>query len=159
MGINGWSSCPPSWSDSALEALLGGSSLLLHPWVRDSKRLRNLDADIVYLAVWPANLVFCTLFNTLHSQQYQGIGSRGGMTRQRFFNYVFCGGVLWCTSRILSIKFNHSLRTQTSFLDTCLPHSPCFRGCVGSNQTTLWSISCLDMSMVWVCVLKLNRSR
>ena len=99
--------------------------------------LRNLDADIVYLAVWPANLVFCTLFNTLHSQQYQGIGSRGGMTRQRFFNYVFCGGVLWCTSRILSIKFSRSLRTQISFLDTCLPHSPCFRGCVGSNQTTL----------------------
>jgi len=98
--------------------------------------LRDLDADFVYLAVWPDNLVFCTLFNTLHSQQYQGVGSRGGMTRQRFFNYVFCGGVLWCTSRKVTVKLHRSLRTQTSFLDTCSLHSPCFRGCAGSNQTT-----------------------
>ncbi|KZT36342.1 small oligopeptide transporter [Sistotremastrum suecicum HHB10207 ss-3] len=45
--------------------------------------------------IWPANLVFCALFNTLHSQQYAGAGSRGGISRERFFVYVFVGGVCW----------------------------------------------------------------
>jgi hypothetical protein len=35
--------------------------------------------------IWPANLVLCALFNTLHSQNYQGVGSRGGLSRERFF--------------------------------------------------------------------------
>jgi len=41
--------------------------------------------------IWPANLVLCALFNTLHRQQYAGIGSRGGISRERFFTYVFFG--------------------------------------------------------------------
>jgi OPT family oligopeptide transporter len=35
--------------------------------------------------IWPANLVLCALFNTLHSQTYAGIGDRGGLSRERFF--------------------------------------------------------------------------
>ncbi|KAF8523285.1 oligopeptide transporter [Hysterangium stoloniferum] len=35
--------------------------------------------------IWPANLVYCALFNTLHSQEYAGIGDRGGISRERFF--------------------------------------------------------------------------
>jgi hypothetical protein len=35
--------------------------------------------------IWPANLVLCALFNTLHSQNYAGVGTRGGMSRERFF--------------------------------------------------------------------------
>ncbi|GJJ11907.1 hypothetical protein Clacol_006145 [Clathrus columnatus] len=45
--------------------------------------------------IWPANLVFCALFNTLHSQEYAGIGNRGGISRQRFFLYVFLGSFSW----------------------------------------------------------------
>ncbi|KAL4076570.1 OPT oligopeptide transporter protein-domain-containing protein [Scleroderma yunnanense] len=45
--------------------------------------------------IWPVNLVTCALFNTLHSQQYAGIGSRGGISRERFFAIVFFGGLLW----------------------------------------------------------------
>ncbi|KII86303.1 hypothetical protein PLICRDRAFT_114715 [Plicaturopsis crispa FD-325 SS-3] len=45
--------------------------------------------------IWPANLVYCTLFNTLHSQEYAGIGGRGGMSRQRFFAYSFIGALVW----------------------------------------------------------------
>lgn len=45
--------------------------------------------------VWPANLVTCALFNTLHAQAYSGIGNRGGISRERFFFYVFCGGCAW----------------------------------------------------------------
>ncbi|THH00783.1 hypothetical protein EW026_g1809 [Hermanssonia centrifuga] len=41
--------------------------------------------------IWPANLVTCALFNTLHSQQYAGIGNRGGISRERFFLYAFTG--------------------------------------------------------------------
>ncbi len=37
--------------------------------------------------IWPANLVNCALFNTLHSQQYAGMGTRGGLSRERFFMY------------------------------------------------------------------------
>ncbi len=45
--------------------------------------------------IWPANLVTCTLFNTLHSQQYAGIGSRGGISRERFFTYAFIFSFCW----------------------------------------------------------------
>lgn len=45
--------------------------------------------------IWPANLVFCALFNTLHSNSYAGIGDRGGISRERFFFYVFIAGFVW----------------------------------------------------------------
>ncbi|KAG2088568.1 OPT oligopeptide transporter protein-domain-containing protein [Suillus discolor] len=41
------------------------------------------------IGVWPANLVTCALFNTLHSQTYAGI------SRERFFFYAWFGGLLW----------------------------------------------------------------
>ncbi|KAJ7691331.1 OPT oligopeptide transporter, partial [Mycena rosella] len=45
--------------------------------------------------IWPGNLVNCVLFNTLHSQNYAGIGARGGLTRLRFFVYAFLGSFAW----------------------------------------------------------------
>ncbi|TDL22303.1 small oligopeptide transporter [Rickenella mellea] len=45
--------------------------------------------------IWPANLVNCALFNTLHHQQYSGIGSRGGMSREKFFFLAFAGSTVW----------------------------------------------------------------
>ncbi|KAJ7115248.1 small oligopeptide transporter [Mycena epipterygia] len=45
--------------------------------------------------IWPANLVNCALFNTLHSQYYAGIGARGGLSRERFFLYAFLGSFFW----------------------------------------------------------------
>jgi len=45
--------------------------------------------------IWPANLVNCALFNTLHSQQYAGIGTRGGISRERFFVYMFIASFVW----------------------------------------------------------------
>ncbi|TFY77272.1 hypothetical protein EWM64_g6741 [Hericium alpestre] len=45
--------------------------------------------------IWPANLVNCALFNTLHSQQYSGIGNRGGISRERFFSYAFLATFCW----------------------------------------------------------------
>ncbi|KAG6373683.1 OPT oligopeptide transporter [Boletus reticuloceps] len=45
--------------------------------------------------IWPTNLVYCALFNTLHAQVYAGMGTRGGLTRGRFFIYVWAGGLLW----------------------------------------------------------------
>lgn len=41
--------------------------------------------------IWPANLVLCALFNTLHSQNYAGVGTRGGLSRERFFMCKFLG--------------------------------------------------------------------
>ncbi|KDQ16484.1 hypothetical protein BOTBODRAFT_30813 [Botryobasidium botryosum FD-172 SS1] len=45
--------------------------------------------------IWPANLVTCALFNTLHSQEYAGIGTRGGISRERFFFYGFLASFCW----------------------------------------------------------------
>ncbi|KIK91864.1 hypothetical protein PAXRUDRAFT_13554 [Paxillus rubicundulus Ve08.2h10] len=45
--------------------------------------------------IWPANLVTCALFNTLHAQTYAGMGSRGGISRERFFFYAWIAGVCW----------------------------------------------------------------
>ncbi|KAF8528192.1 OPT oligopeptide transporter [Hysterangium stoloniferum] len=45
--------------------------------------------------IWPANLIYCALFNTLHSTEYAGIGNRGGISRERFFTYVFVGSFTW----------------------------------------------------------------
>jgi hypothetical protein len=48
------------------------------------------------VAVWPGTLVTCTLFNTLHSQTYPGIGIYGGISRERFFFYSFTASLIWC---------------------------------------------------------------
>ena len=45
--------------------------------------------------IWPANLVNCALFNTLHSQVYAGMGNRGGLSRERFFTYAFIASAVW----------------------------------------------------------------
>jgi OPT family small oligopeptide transporter len=45
--------------------------------------------------IWPINLVNCALFNTLHQQQYAGIGNYGGINREMFFLYVFLGSFFW----------------------------------------------------------------
>ncbi|KII86297.1 hypothetical protein PLICRDRAFT_177860 [Plicaturopsis crispa FD-325 SS-3] len=45
--------------------------------------------------IWPANLVTCALFNTLHSTQYAGIGSHGGISRERFYFYGFLAAFFW----------------------------------------------------------------
>lgn len=45
--------------------------------------------------IWPANLVTCALFNTLHSQNYAGMGNRGGISRERFFTLCFVGAGVW----------------------------------------------------------------
>jgi hypothetical protein len=45
--------------------------------------------------IWPANLVTAALFNTLHSQETSGAHSQGGISRGRFFTYVFVGYMLY----------------------------------------------------------------
>ena len=48
--------------------------------------------------IWPANLVTCALFNTLHSQSYAGVGQYGGVSRERFFAFALGGAFVWCES-------------------------------------------------------------
>lgn len=45
--------------------------------------------------IWPANLVTCALFNTLHSTEYAGVGNRGGVSRERFFYIAFACSAVW----------------------------------------------------------------
>ena len=48
--------------------------------------------------IWPNTLVQCALFNTLHSQEYSGIGEHRdrGVSRERYFVYIFLGAAAWC---------------------------------------------------------------
>jgi OPT oligopeptide transporter protein len=48
--------------------------------------------------IWPANLVTAALFNTLHSQETLGSQTRSGISRQRFFTYVFVSHIFYSTS-------------------------------------------------------------
>ncbi|KAI0247351.1 OPT oligopeptide transporter [Lactifluus subvellereus] len=41
--------------------------------------------------IWPENLSVAALFNTLHAQETAGTRSRDGISRERFFTYVFIG--------------------------------------------------------------------
>ncbi|KAI5121403.1 hypothetical protein M0805_003175 [Coniferiporia weirii] len=45
--------------------------------------------------IWPANLVNCALFNTLHQQQYSGVGNHAGISRERFFVYGLICSTCW----------------------------------------------------------------
>ena len=55
----------------------------------------SLSVPLNLATVWPANLVICALFNTLHSQTYAGFGHRGGINRERFFFYCFLASTAW----------------------------------------------------------------
>ena len=48
------------------------------------------------MIVWPSALVNCAVFNTLHSQNYDGVGSHRGLSRARFFVYAFIAAAVWC---------------------------------------------------------------
>lgn len=45
--------------------------------------------------VRPANLVTCTLFNTLHATSYASISTRGEISRGHFFLYAWITGICW----------------------------------------------------------------
>ncbi|KAJ6460926.1 small oligopeptide transporter [Mycena sanguinolenta] len=45
--------------------------------------------------IWPNTLVTCALCNTLHSQNYAGIGKHPGMSRERFFLLAFLATATW----------------------------------------------------------------
>ena len=41
--------------------------------------------------IWPDTLLISVLFNTLHGQEMSGTLAYGGISRLRFFSYVFIG--------------------------------------------------------------------
>jgi hypothetical protein len=45
--------------------------------------------------IWPENLLTAVLFNTLHGQETSGTQARGGISRLRFFYYVFIGYIFY----------------------------------------------------------------
>jgi hypothetical protein len=62
------------------------------------------------ITVWPANLVTCALFNTLHSQVYSGFRDTG-MSRERFsfmgFWHLSCG-VTCASVHLFHLRLNLS---------------------------------------------------
>jgi hypothetical protein len=45
--------------------------------------------------IWPLTLVTTMLFNTLHGQETSGTHACGGISRLRFFYYVFIGYIIY----------------------------------------------------------------
>jgi hypothetical protein len=45
--------------------------------------------------IWPENLAMAALFNTLHANVTSGTHAHGGISRQRFFSYVFIGYIFY----------------------------------------------------------------
>ncbi|KAG8995390.1 hypothetical protein FRB94_009181 [Tulasnella sp. JGI-2019a] len=45
--------------------------------------------------IWPANLVYAALFNTLHSNELPGAGKLTGISRERFFCYACACSFFW----------------------------------------------------------------
>ena len=45
--------------------------------------------------IWPMNLSTAALFNLLHSKETSGTHACGGVSRVRFFTYVFVGYILY----------------------------------------------------------------
>ena len=53
--------------------------------------------------IWPYLLAYAAIFNTLHSQETNGDYASGGISRARFFTYVFVGYLIY--SQFLFIYF------------------------------------------------------
>ena len=45
--------------------------------------------------IWPLTLVMAVSFNTLHGKETSGTQVRGGISRLRFFYYVFIGYIIY----------------------------------------------------------------
>jgi hypothetical protein len=45
--------------------------------------------------IWPETLLTAVLFNTLHGQETSGTQACGGISRLRFFSYVFIGYIFY----------------------------------------------------------------
>lgn len=92
--------------------------------------------------VWPQNLVTCTLLNTLHAEEDE---ESGGITRYRFFMYVFGGTFLFFFLPGKSLS-GHPRALSARFLTrsakgSCSRLSPYFRGFAGSLRIMSLSIS------------------
>jgi hypothetical protein len=48
--------------------------------------------------IWPETLLSAVLFNVLHGQETSGTQVRGGISRERFFYYVFIGYIFYSQS-------------------------------------------------------------
>ena len=73
--------------------------------------------------IWPTNLVTAALFNTLHAQPTSGTKARGGISRERFFCYVFVGYIIYSQSFFFSRPGNwgpFGPRPGTNFVVCCL---------------------------------------
>lgn len=102
--------------------------------------------------IWPADLVLCALFNTLHSRSYQGVGTRGGLSRERFFTCTS----LFVTAGPAVLTYAPQTRSSaassgTSSLATSSARSPTSAGCAGSRRTMSRSTRCSATSTAWAC--------
>ena len=112
--------------------------------------------------IWPTNLVTAALFNTLHAQQTSGAKGRGGITRERFFCYVFVGYI--CYSQffcsvlgpaaliviILDFFPTYLFTALSSFSWICwmAPHNPTVNQLFGVNHGLAMGVLTFDWGQI-----------
>jgi hypothetical protein len=64
--------------------------------------------------IWPATLVQCALFNTLHSARYSGIAALAGVRREQFFAIAFLGILAYCKDYFQDLICVTGLYTSTA---------------------------------------------
>jgi hypothetical protein len=74
--------------------------------------------------IWPENLVMAALFNALHGQETWGTQARGGISRKRFFFYVFIGYIFY--SQFFLPSVGNLLLCCGSSLYLCLDFLPSY---------------------------------
>ncbi|KAF5313063.1 hypothetical protein D9619_003678 [Psilocybe cf. subviscida] len=94
--------------------------------------------------IWPANLVNCALFNTLHSQQYAGMGTRGGLSRERFFIYWFLASFVW----YFFPGYLFQALSYFSWVTWIKPNNPTIAALFGYNHGLGMSIITFDWSQI-----------
>jgi OPT oligopeptide transporter protein len=77
--------------------------------------------------IWPTNLPIAALFNTSHAQETMGTHGHDGITRERFFIYVFIGFYSQLSLSVLvTFFFLRFASCQISFPPIFLPHFQLF---------------------------------
>jgi hypothetical protein len=55
--------------------------------------------------IWPNNLVTAAIINTLHSRETTGSQGYGGISRRRFFSYIFIGSIFYSQLLLGNLNF------------------------------------------------------
>jgi hypothetical protein len=100
--------------------------------------------------IWPYNLLIAAIINTLHSSETTGSRGYDGISRQRFFTYIFIGSIFY--SQLLLCKlalYSDFPSSQRSFRLISSLLSQASHGSAGLRPRMSRLITSLASPMAW----------